>query len=263
MGVVGRVESLRRYPVKSMRGEELRQAFLGFAGIYGDRIYAFGNSTASKGFPYLTGRELSEMLLYQPRFRHLDLAKAPPNLAEAEALGPGVTPVYPSPAGMMVDVETPSGVIFAIDDPALITLLKDRATGVGTVTLMRSDRALTDCRPISFLSTQTVRQLGEEVGTELDGRRFRANIYANLDPSAGFSEDAFVGRTIRIGAKAVIAVTGRDPRCKMITIDPVTSQANADVLRMVARRHEGMAGIYGAVQVEGMVEPGDEITLLD
>ena len=32
---VGTVESLWRYPVKSMRGEELQEAFIGFAGVYG------------------------------------------------------------------------------------------------------------------------------------------------------------------------------------------------------------------------------------
>jgi uncharacterized protein YcbX len=35
MAVIGRVESLWRYPVKSMRGEELSEAFVGFAGFYG------------------------------------------------------------------------------------------------------------------------------------------------------------------------------------------------------------------------------------
>ncbi len=32
MNVVGRVESLWRYPVKSMRGQELESAFAGFTG---------------------------------------------------------------------------------------------------------------------------------------------------------------------------------------------------------------------------------------
>ena len=50
MGVVGKIESLWRYPVKSMRGEELQEAFVGFAGVYGDRVYAFRNSAAPKGF---------------------------------------------------------------------------------------------------------------------------------------------------------------------------------------------------------------------
>ena len=70
MVVVGRVESLWRYPVKSMQGEELSEAFLGFAGVYGDRIYAFRSPAAPKGFPYHTGREQEQMILYRPTFRH-------------------------------------------------------------------------------------------------------------------------------------------------------------------------------------------------
>ena len=57
MSIVGQVESLWRYPVKSMRGEELEEAFVGFSGVYGDRLFAFKSSACPKGFPYLTGRE--------------------------------------------------------------------------------------------------------------------------------------------------------------------------------------------------------------
>jgi uncharacterized protein YcbX len=49
--MIGRIESLCRYPVKSMRGEVLDQAFLGFSGVYGDRLYAFHSAKAPKGFP--------------------------------------------------------------------------------------------------------------------------------------------------------------------------------------------------------------------
>ena len=51
MSVVGRVDSLWRYPVKSMRGEELEEAFVGFPGVYGDRSFAFRSSASPKGFP--------------------------------------------------------------------------------------------------------------------------------------------------------------------------------------------------------------------
>ncbi len=51
MSLVGKVESLWRYPIKSMRGEELEEAFVGFSGVYGDRLYAFKSSAAPKGFP--------------------------------------------------------------------------------------------------------------------------------------------------------------------------------------------------------------------
>jgi uncharacterized protein YcbX len=92
MQTVGHVESLWRYPVKSMRGEELKQAYVGFPGLYGDRLYAFHSSAAPKGFPYLTGREQEQMLLYRPVFRDLEHMSKPANLAEAEAIGPGLTP---------------------------------------------------------------------------------------------------------------------------------------------------------------------------
>ena len=49
MSVVGRVESVWRYPVKSMRGEELPEIFAGFAGVYGDRLFAFKSTATPAG----------------------------------------------------------------------------------------------------------------------------------------------------------------------------------------------------------------------
>ena len=109
MSMIGNVESLWRYPVKSMRGQELDTAYVGFAGVYGDRLYAFRSSVAPEGFPYLTGREQERMLLYQPRFRYADRAAKPVNLAAAENIAPGITPLYADAADLAVDVETPSG----------------------------------------------------------------------------------------------------------------------------------------------------------
>jgi uncharacterized protein YcbX len=263
MTVVGRIESLWRYPVKSMRGEELAEAFAGFPGVYGDRLYAFLSSAASRGFPYFTGREQGQMLRYRAAFRHRERMAMPPNLSEAEALGPGITPLYADPADRMVDVRTPSGEVLAVDDPRLIDLLREGARDGHELSLLRSERALTDCRPFSLISIQTTRQLSEELGVELDKRRFRANAYVYLASGAGFSENDWVGRTVRIGEKAQIAVTDRDPRCKMITLDPDTGQANPEVMRRVAKDHGGTVGVYGAVVVEGMIHAGDEVALAD
>ena len=126
MSVAGKVDSLWRYPVKSMRGEELEEAFVGFSGVYGDRLFAFRSTAAPKGFPYLTGREQEEMLLYRPRFRHADKTAKPPNLREAESMAPGINPLFADAAAFAVDVETPSGEVLRVDDPALIGLLKKR-----------------------------------------------------------------------------------------------------------------------------------------
>jgi uncharacterized protein len=262
MKIVGKVESLWRYPVKSMQGEQLAEAFAGYPGIYGDRVYAFRSSSAPAGFPYLTAREQQALLQYRPLYRDRESMAKPPNLAEAESLGPGLTPIYAGPAELMVDVETPTGERLAIDDPKLIRMLCEGIRDNIQVTLLRSDRALTDCRPVSIFSIQTARQLGAELSMEMDKRRFRANIYAELESSRGFVEDSFVGRTVRVGPKATIAVLERDPRCKMITLDPDSAQAEPEVMRRVARDHDGKAGVYGAVLVEGIIRPGDEIALL-
>src|SRR5439155_15020069 len=134
----------------------------------------------------------------------------PANLAEAEELSPILNPVCGDPADLALDVETPSGEILAIDDPILLQRLSQLAGGAHSLTLLRSERAMTDCRPLSLFSLQTARQLGEEVGTTLDKRRFRANVYLDLGTTGGFSENAFVGHEVRIGAKVMVAVLERD-----------------------------------------------------
>lgn len=263
MTTVGKVDGLWRYPVKSMRGEELAEAFVGYSGIYGDRLYAFKSSAGEKGFPYLTGREQAQMLLFRPVFQKPTLASRPENLVEAERLAPGVNPCFDDPDNLAVAVETPSGEVLSIDDPALARLLGHGLDDSHELTLLRSDRAFTDCRPVSLMSTQTVRQLGDEIGETLDPRRFRANIYLNLESGDGFGEDDFLGRTLRVGPKVQVSIVERDPRCKMITLDPNTAEMNPKVLRAVGKGHGGKAGVYGAVLVEGMIRRGDTIELLD
>ena len=131
------------------------------------------------------------------------------------------------------------------------------------LTLRRSERAMTDCRPISLFAVQTAQALGNELGVAVDKRRFRANIYVDLESATGFAEDGFVGQMLRIGSKTTISILERDPRCKMITLDPDTGESTPQLLRTVAQSHEGKAGVYGAVLVEGTVRGGDVVELLN
>ncbi len=263
MPIVGKVESLWRYPVKSMRGEEMNEIFAGFAGVYGDRLFAFNSSANAKGFPYFTGRDQRQMIRYRARFRNPEKAASPVNLSEAEKLGSGLNPISANASELMIDVETPDGKTFAIDDPALIDHLRLNIDQKHELKLLRSDKAMTDCRPVSIFSLQTTKQLDEETGVEVDKRRFRANVYVDLISSAGFAEDEFVGRSLRIGSRVTVAVLQRDGRCMMITLDPDTAEKTPAILKAVAQAHEGMAGVYGAVLAEGMIRKGDPVELLD
>jgi len=260
MSIIGNVDSLWRYPVKSMRGEELDEAFAGFSGIYGDGLFAFKSSASPKGFPYLTAREQRRLLQYRPHFRYPDKAARPINLTEAEKMG--ANPVSADSSELMIDVETPTGKTLGIDDPTLMDMLRTDIDQKHQLTLMRSERALTDCRPVSIFSLQSARQLEEETGVPIDKRRFRANVYVDLASSGGFAENDFVGRSLRIGPKVVLKILERDARCVMITLDPDTTEKTPEILKKVAQAHEGMAGVYGAVMVEGMLHKGDPVEVL-
>ena len=198
---------------------------------------------------------------YRPCFRYPDKAARPVNLSEAESMG--ANPVSADPSELMVDVETPDGRTLAIDDPALMTMMRADIDEKHQLTLMRSERAMTDCRPFSMFSLQSARQLAEETGAPMDKRRFRANVYVDLASGQGFAENDFVGRSVRIGPKVVVTILERDPRCMMITLDPDTGEKTPAILKKVAQAHDGMAGVYGAVMVEGMLHKGDSIELLD
>jgi uncharacterized protein YcbX len=244
-----------------MRGEELDEAFVGYSGIYGDRLFAFRTSANHEGFPYFTARDQRRLLQYRPRFRYPDKAARPINLIEAESRN--ANPLSANLAELVVDVETPNGKNFAVDDPALIETLRADIDPKHHITLMQSQRAMTDCRPVSIFSLQSAQQLAEETGTPVDKRRFRANIYLDLTSAEGFAENELVGRSVRIGSKVIIAVLERDARCMIITLDPDTGEQTPAILKEVAQAHNGMAGVYGAVLVEGMVHKADPVEVLD
>src|SRR5439155_16006758 len=188
------------------RGEELDELFAGYAGVYGDRLFAFESSAAPKGFPFFTGREQRQMIRYRARFRNPEKAARPVNWSEAEKLPPGVNPISADASDLMIEVETPDGETFAIDDPALIDNLRANIDEKHQLKLLRSDKAMTDCRPLSIFALQSAKKLGEETGTNVDKRRFRANVYVDLTNSDAFAENQFVGKTLRIGLKVVVSV---------------------------------------------------------
>ncbi len=227
---LGHVESLWRYPVKSMAGEQLRAAWLDVDGMAGDRRAAFLSSSAPERFPYLTGRAQEQMLLYRPRWSEGDLL-----------------------------VETPDGECLALEDPGLLQRLGAGLVQSPSVTLRRAEEAMTDARPISLFSRQTAEQLGSELHAKVDKLRFRANIYADFPGRPGFFEDRLVGREVRIGETVILGIVERDPRCKMITLDPASAESMPELIRHVAAAHGRCAGVYATVLAAGEVRVGDAI----
>jgi hypothetical protein len=61
---IGHVEAIFRYPGKSMGGERLEAANLGWHGLDGDRRLAFRRMDDRSGFPWLTASKLPDLLLF-------------------------------------------------------------------------------------------------------------------------------------------------------------------------------------------------------
>jgi uncharacterized protein len=260
MECIGTLETVCRYPVKSMAGEELGRAFVGFAGVMGDRAYAFVRAPGPKGFPWHTGREQEDLVLYRPRYRDGTSTILPLDVEQSFDMAPGVNPIFPGAEEFAVEVATSGGRTLPVDSPELKAEIEQRAGQ--PVTLRFSERSLYDCRPVSLFGNATSGALGEELGMRIDRRRFRANFYADWSDGGPYRENGLVGRTLQVGERLRIAVLERDPRCKMITLDPDTGREEARVLRHVTKAHDGTAGVYAAVLVEGMVRKCDPIWLL-
>src|SRR5450631_2931975 len=63
---IGNVEAIFRYPVKSMAGEPLEFANMGWHGLDGDMRFAFRRIDDRSGFPWLTAGKLPELMLFTP-----------------------------------------------------------------------------------------------------------------------------------------------------------------------------------------------------
>ena len=126
--------------------------------------------------------------------------------------------------------------------------------------MIKQDRGVFDTFPLSLITTQTIAQLGEAVGTQLDVERFRPNILVEAADGVPFAEDGWVGCVLRIGGMRM-RVDKRDGRCVVITIDPVTTERNPVILRAVARDRQGCLGVYGSTVEPGRVRVDDLVQI--
>lgn len=235
--VIGSVEALYRYPVKSLRGERLDAAQLGWHGIEGDRRQAFRQMDDRSGFPWLSASQLPELLLFTPHRLGSD--------------APGELPTH---------VRTPGGDVMPVCGEDLAAEIGRRHGA--PVQMMQLRQGIFDEASISVIATDTVREIGRLAGCNLDVRRFRPNVVVRLLRSAPFQEDEWLGGVLSFGEgndAPAITVTLRDVRCSMVNLDPDTAQPAPEVLKAIVRANQNNAGIYAAVTRTGRLAVGQTI----
>jgi len=230
---VGVIRTLARYPVKSMRGEAYASLPLTLQGFEEDRRFAFVQAESRSAFPWLTAREMPELLRWQTSVEK------------------------PGTPDVAVTVTMPAGERWPVASRELQQAIEKRFGK--PIFLLRDYRGSFDVANVSLISEQTVQRIAEESQTEANPWRFRPNLLVNLEGGAAFDELKWVGRVLRLGSKARIAVTEVDERCVMITLDPTTSEPTPQILKCVVQQHNRCAGVYATVLAPGEVRTGDGI----
>lgn len=80
------------------------------------------------------------------------------------------------------------------------------------------------------------------------------------DGAAGFVEDAWIGRTVRIGDDVRLGVTGPCPRCVMTTLAQ-GDLSNTGILRTAAQHNQVNVGVYAAVLRGGEIHRGNAVSV--
>src|SRR6516225_11109298 len=142
---LGPISALFRYPIKSMAGQRLDAARLGWHGIEGDRRLAFRRLAERGAFPWLSASRLPELLLYQP-------------------IGRRDTTGEPLPT----HIRTPDGREYGLADEALP---KEIAARHGAeVELMQLRHGIFDEAAVSVIALGTIRSIAREAGIDPDVR---------------------------------------------------------------------------------------------
>jgi MOSC domain-containing protein len=233
---VGEIEALFRYPVKSMSGEPLETADLGWHGLDGDRRLAVRRVDDRGGFPWLTASKLPELILFAPTKRG----------ASAD--------------GLPTHVRTPEGEELAVFGEELAAEVGRRHGA--PVEMMYLSRGIFDEASISVITAATVGEVGRLSAQQLDVRRFRPNILVSSLRSAPFEEEEWIGGMLSFGeasGAAAIAITNHDERCSMVNLDPGSARSAPEVLKAIVRARDNKAGVYGTVTRRGRLAVGQPV----
>jgi hypothetical protein len=278
--LVGHVQALWRYPVKSMLGEPLQRLEVEARGICGDRGYALWDGESRRVASAKNPRRWASLLAYSAAY----VAEPRPGepLPAVAVRGPLAA------AGTAGTADAEAEITLRSDDPALVERLSQRlgrpvalldqppeaasldqywppvegrAFQDVTNELVLPAGTFFDACPIHAISTATLAALRRlEPALDFAVERFRPNLL--IEPTAcadGFVEESWSGGTLAIGERLRLHVDGGCPRCVITTLAQGDLPENLEILRATARHNQVTAGIRLSVLEPGPVAVGDPV----
>lgn len=279
--MIGTVAALRRYPVKSMLGEDVEAADVTFAGLARDRRLAVVSRTtgkvASAKYPRLW-RDLltvsAEALddaaasdavrIILPGGKSVWSTDAGVDTVLSELLNQPVTLTATRPPAASLDRAVPEAVLREGINAQVAFEVNEIGTGSPPGTFV-------DFAPLHLLTTSTLDRIAE-LSPYRTARleRYRPNIVIRTSVP-GFTENDWLERNLRIGDELTLRVMARTPRCAVPTLAHGDLPRDAEALRVLARHNrviplgslapEPCAGVYAEVLTPGRIRTGDPVRL--
>ena len=273
---VGSVALLRRYPVKSMLGEELRAADVTERGLPGDRALGLVHQETGKVVSAKNPRLWRNMLKLAAAFGP-DVKIAFPDGTVLASTDPGVDAALSEFLGRPVALATVPPPRASLDRADPEEVLRDgidaqvRLDVIDRVGAAAPDGTFFDYAPLHLITTSTLDRIAElSPRGAVELQRYRPNLVIRTTAD-GFMENDWVGRELRIGRDLTVRVIVRTPRCAIPTLEHGDLPRDTDALRVPAAHNRirpahdwrpgPCVGVYGQVIRPGRVELGDEVRL--
>lgn len=264
-----RVESLLRYPVKSMLGETVSSILVDEHGAEGDRRLALVD-TATGHVASAKNARLWRGLLKCTANREAGRVRIGlPDGTSVAVDDPGIDELLSGLLGRPVRLiaQRPEGATLVRPDPEQLLKLGLDAEVSGRILEIAQATpgdAFTDEAPLHAITTATLAHIGVEA------LRYRPNIVIATPPDyPPYAENGWVGTEIAVGEVRLRVLTATS-RCVVPTLEHGPLPRAPQALRIPAAENrwdtgghgaQPCAGAYLAVASEGVIRVGDRVTI--
>lgn len=257
---------LRRYPVKSMLGEDLDSVEFTPSGVTGDRALALIDTGTGRVATAKHPRRYRDLLQCAAAISGDGVRVTLPGgetvapdevgVRVSALLGREVTLAAVRPAGAEVERPDPEDVLAAGVEAEVPFATLEIAQGT-------PGGSFVDYAPVHLITTATLERLGTEA------IRYRPNLVVDGGGEA-FVENDWVGREIEVGEVLLCGILPT-PRCSVPTLAHGDLPRSPEAVRPLLRDNRvdvpgfGMlpcAGLYAEVRRGGTVRPGDAVRVL-
>jgi uncharacterized protein YcbX len=279
---IGTIAEIWRYPVYFMGGERRPEIHVGRMGVPGDRGWAVYDEerqgvTTAKRLPALRGcsaRYPTEPVEGEaPPPAQVQLPDGSMLWTHGDDFAPRMTALFGRPVsarslGPAGSVSTPR--VKGSGDPADARTVLGlepgepmpdmRAFPPEVLKALRHGNFF-DAFPLLMLTSATLATLrGHLADGDWDVRRFRPNVFVEMNGTTDYPELDWIGRRLRIGGAVVEPVVGC-PRCVMVTQPVDELPPDPRVMRTLVREAHHTAGVYARVVTGGAIRLGDDVEL--